>query len=69
MVLEVVSKFAFYASHIVKGLLEIVTGKEEFIYDAQGNAIAKLPSKRKQVLVFIKNFFKEPVGFSTEIYS
>lgn len=56
------SKLAFYATHVVKGLLDIVTGKEEFIYDKQGEMIAKLPSKRKQMLIFIKNFLKEPVS-------
>lgn len=62
MALEVMSKFAFYACHVAKGLFEIVVGKEEFIYDSQGNVIATLPSKRKQVIVFAKNFLKEPVS-------
>lgn len=50
-----------YIFHVIKGFFEILIGKEEFIYDAQGNVISKLPSKRKQVLVFLKNFLKEPV--------
>lgn len=62
MALEVMSKFAFYASHVITGLFEIALGKEEFIYDDKGNIISKLPSKRKQVLVFVKNFLKEPVS-------
>lgn len=61
MSLEVVFKFAYYVSHVIKGLFEIAVGKEEFIYDDQGNIISRLPSKRKQVLVFVKNFFKQPV--------
>lgn len=61
MAFEVMSKLAFYATHVVKGLYDIVSGKEEFIYDKQGDIIAKLPSKRKQMLIFIKNFLKEPV--------
>ena len=63
MALEVMSKFAFYASHVMKGLFDIAMGTEEFIYDDEGNIISKLPSKRKQVLVFAKNFLKEPVSF------
>lgn len=66
MALEVMSSFAYYATHVLKGFLDIATGKEEFIYDDEGNIISKLPSKRKQVLVFIKNFLKEPV--SLEIF-
>lgn len=68
MALEVMSKFAFYASHVIKGLFEIALGKEEFIYDDIGNIISKLPSKRKQVLVFAKNFLKEPVSFFIEYF-
>lgn len=63
MALEVVSNFSFYASHVLKGLYDIAIGTEEFIYDDKGNVISKLPSKRKQVLVFAKNFLKEPVSF------
>lgn len=62
MVFEVMSKLAFYATHVVKGLYDIVTDKEEFIYDKEGDVIAKLPSRRKKVLIFIKNFLKEPVS-------
>lgn len=58
------SKLAFYAAHVIKGLYDIVSGKEEFIYDKEGQVIAKLPSKRKQMLIFIKNFLKEPVSSS-----
>lgn len=61
MVFDVITKLAFYATHVVKGLYDIVTGKEEFIYNKEGDVIAKLPSKRKQMLIFIKNFLKEPV--------
>lgn len=57
------SKFAYYATHVMKGLFDIAMGKEEFIYDDKGNVMSKLPSKRKQVLVFAKNFLKEPVSF------
>lgn len=64
MAFEVISKFAFYALHVVKGLLEIAIGKDDFIYDDQGNVLSKLPSKRKQVLVFAKNFLKEPVSLT-----
>lgn len=63
MALEVMSKFAFYASHVIKGLFEIAIGKEEYIYDDKGNILSKLPSKRRQVLVFARNFLKEPVSF------
>lgn len=66
MALEVISKFAFYASHVIKGLFEIAVGKEEFIYGDKGDIISKLPSKRKQVLVFARNFLKEPVSFFIE---
>lgn len=62
MAFEVISKFAFYISHVLIGLFEIAVGKEEFIYDESGKVISKLPSKRKQVLVFAKNFLKEPVS-------
>lgn len=62
MVFEVISKFAFYATHVLKGLFEIAIGKEEFIYGAQGKIISRLPSKRKQVLIFAKNFLKEPAS-------
>lgn len=62
MAFEVVFKIVYYVSHVLKGLLEIAIGKEESICDAQGNIISRLPSKRKQVLVFAKNFFKEPVS-------
>lgn len=62
MAFEVLFKIVYYVSHVIKGLLEIAIGKEEFIYDDQGNVISRLPSKRKQVLVFAKNFFKEPVS-------
>lgn len=62
MALEVMNKFAFYATHVLKGLFDIAVGTEEFIYDNEGNIIAKLPTKRKQVLVFAKNFLKEPVS-------
>ncbi|XP_031638152.1 uncharacterized protein LOC116350500 [Contarinia nasturtii] len=61
MAMEVISKLVFYVCHVVKGLFEIAVGKEEFIYDDKGNIISKLPSKRKQVLVFARNFLKEPV--------
>lgn len=61
MVVEVMVKILEYIFHVVKGFLEILIGKEEFIYDAQGKIMSKLPSKRKQVLVFLKNFLKEPV--------
>lgn len=61
MVFEVVLKILVYIFHVVKGFVEISTGKEEFIHDAQGKIISKLPSKRKQVLVFLKIFLKEPV--------
>ncbi|XP_031639578.1 uncharacterized protein LOC116351600 [Contarinia nasturtii] len=61
MALEVMANFSFYASHVLRGLFNIAIGAEEFIYDDQGNIISKLPSKRKQVLVFAKNFLKEPV--------
>lgn len=64
MAFEVLFKIVYYVSHVIKGLLEIAIGKEEFIYDDQGNVISRLPSKRKQVLVFAKNFFKEPVSSS-----
>lgn len=64
MAFEVLFKIVHYVSHVIKGLLEIAIGKEEFIYDDQGNVISRLPSKRKQVLVFAKNFFKEPVSSS-----
>lgn len=62
MAFEFMSKVAFYASHVLKGLFEIAVGKEDFIYDSKGNVMSKLPSKRKQVLVFAKNFLKEPVS-------
>lgn len=62
MVMEVMSKLVFYVSHVLKGLFEIAVGKEEFIYDDKGNVISTLPSKRKQVYVFAKNFLKEPVS-------
>lgn len=65
MSLEVVFKVAYYVSHVIKGLFEIAIGKEEFIYDDQGNIISRLPSKRRQVLVFVKNFLKEPVRIET----
>lgn len=64
MALEVLTKFAFYASSVFQGLFDIVTGKEEYIYDGQGKVVAKLPSKRKQVLAFLKIFLKEPVSAS-----
>lgn len=67
MALEVMSKFAFYATHVVKGIFEIFSGKEESIYDTEGNMLAKLPSRRKQILIFIKNFLKEPVSFSKSL--
>lgn len=56
------SKFAFYTSQVIKGLFDIAVGTEEFILDDKGNVISKLPSKRKQVWVFAKNFLKEPVS-------
>lgn len=62
MALEVMNKFALCATHVLKGLFDIAVGTEEFIYDDEGNVISKLPSKRKQVLVFAKNFLKEPVS-------
>lgn len=62
MVFEVMSILAYYATNVVKGLYDIVTGTEELIYDKHGKVIAKLPSKRKQMLIFIKNFLKEPVS-------
>lgn len=62
MALEIVFKLVYYVSHVIKGLVEIAIGKDESIYDDQGNILSKLPSKRKQVLVFAKNFFKEPVS-------
>lgn len=61
MLFEVLLKVLEYIFHVVKGFVEILIGKEEFIYDEQGKIISKLPSKRKQVLVFLKNFLKEPV--------
>lgn len=64
MSFEVLYKFFFYASHVLKGLIEIIVGKEEYIFDAQGNVLSKFPSKRKQVFVFAKNFLKEPVSKS-----
>lgn len=64
MALEVLSKFAYYASHVVTDIVDIISGKEEFIYDDQGNIISKLPSRRKQILIFIKNFLKEPVSLN-----
>lgn len=60
------SKFAFYTTHVLRGLFDIAVGKEEFIYDDKGNVISKLPTKRKQVLVFAKNFLKEPVSWSNQ---
>lgn len=60
--MQVLLKIFFYASHVLKGFFEIIIGKEEFIHDNEGNIISKLPSKRKQVLVFAKNFLKEPVS-------
>lgn len=60
--MEVLFKIFFYATHVLKGFFEIIIGKEEYIHDSDGNIISKLPSKRKQVLVFAKNFLKEPVS-------
>lgn len=60
--MEVLFKIFYYASHVLKGFFEIIVGKEEYIHDSDGNIISKLPSKRKQVLVFAKNFLKEPVS-------
>lgn len=62
MLFQTVLKLIFYVCHVLKGLLEIIVGKEEFIYDDKGNIISKLPSKRKQILIFAKNFLKEPVS-------
>lgn len=67
MAFEVLVKIFYYASHVLKGFFDIIVGKEEYIRDNEGNIISKLPSKRKQVLVFAKNFLKEPV--SSLIYS
>lgn len=61
-VFEVILKVFEYIFHVVKGFFEILIGKEEFIYDEHGKIISKLPSKRKQVFVFLKNFIKEPVS-------
>lgn len=65
MSFEVIFKLVFYISHVLKGLFEIAVGKEEFIFDNEGNVISKLPSKRKQVLVFARNFLKEPVSLNS----
>lgn len=67
MAFEVLVKIFYCASHVLKGFFDIIVGKEEYIRDNEGNIISKLPSKRKQVLVFAKNFLKEPV--SSLIYS
>lgn len=61
MILSVISNVVFYVCHVLKGLLEIAVGREEFIYDDKGNIVSKLPSKRKQFWIFAKNFLKEPV--------
>lgn len=61
MAMEVIFKIFFYATHVLKGFFDIIIGKEEYIRDVDGTIISKLPSKRKQVLVFAKNFLKEPV--------
>lgn len=65
MSFEVVLKFVHYITHVIKGLFEIAVGKEDYIFDANGKVISKLPSKRKQVLVFAKNFLKDPVSKSS----
>lgn len=62
MAIEVLLKFFFYAGHVLRGFFDIIIGKEEYIRDNEGNIVSKLPSKRKQVLVFAKNFLKEPVS-------
>lgn len=65
MLIRTVLKLFSYVCYVLKGLLEIFIGKEEFIYDDSGNIISKLPSKRKrkQMLIFAKNFLKEPVSW------
>lgn len=67
MAFQVLFGFLYYAGHILKGLIDIVIGKDESIRGDNGQIISKLPTKRKQVLIFAKNFLKDPVRFQRRI--
>jgi len=62
MVVQTLVNMLLYAAHVLQGLVDIISGKDESIRDADGKIVSKLPSKRSQVFVFLKQFLKQPVS-------